>query len=267
MQDHKLAADFRDQVMTSLDNEDKLRDFGGAASVLDQTLAKVVSIHAWNPQVAAVFFDNGLFLVAYKMAPQAEWQVAQTDRWAGDSPADPFDMDSMDPGDHVERVEPKFFLYIDRDGRPTPAGRRGAYFCGKSVSLPTKHAQPKTTASSPPATPKPGPKPTGGAPRSASQSPSPPKASANQASATADRERSDTALGCSVTAVGVIGLLVVGLACAGMFGSDLFEGPAPASKETSASDAVDKLEKATKSGRKKSRKGKGKGKRRKKSGR
>ena len=106
MQDHKMAADFRDAILTSLDEEDKLREFGGNNDIRLQSLATVITIHAWNPQVAAVFFDNGKFLVAWKMGPGMPWQVAQTDTWTGESPADPFDMggghvvpnSALDPG-------------------------------------------------------------------------------------------------------------------------------------------------------------------------
>ena len=222
MQDHKMAADFRDAILTSLDEEDKLREFGGNNDIRLQSLATVITIHAWNPQVAAVFFDNGKFLVAYKMGPGMPWQVAQTDTWTGASPADPFDMDSMDPGDHVQRVDPKFFVFVDRNGQPTKAGKLGLYSRWKPVSLPQHQTHPP---------PSPTKKPTSGQAakktrpeRSASAATS--KATSPEArlpEGTPKSERADAILGVSVTLALGLGLLVLMLACGGFF---VFQGGA-----------------------------------------
>jgi hypothetical protein len=116
-QNNELAASHRDQILGSLTEQGLLSDFEGA---------KMVSIYAWNPQMGALFFNNGKFLVTYKMASGQPWQLAQTDEWEGN--IDPYDLDGIDVSNsNVQLMDPKLFVYTGKDGVVTAAGRMGIY--------------------------------------------------------------------------------------------------------------------------------------------
>lgn len=116
-QDNDLAASHRDQILSSLDEQGALEAVDGAS---------LLTMHAWNPQVAALFFNNGQTVVTFKMAPGQPWQLAQVMPWEG-TDADPYDMDTVPTPENVQLVEPKVFVYTGKDGEPTAAGRAGTY--------------------------------------------------------------------------------------------------------------------------------------------
>ena len=119
-QDNALAKRFRDQILSSLN------DLEGFSSMLDERL---LTIHAWNPQMAAMFYagdDNddtysgNLMVVTYKMSPDAAFQLA------GIQPtdADPYDLEGFFPQAEAMNAtiqEPKLFVYVDKQGNDTAA--------------------------------------------------------------------------------------------------------------------------------------------------
>ena len=111
----RLAAQFRDEVLFHLEY---LLYLPKAIVTAPQVSATVLTIHAWNRQTAAVFFDNGKFLVAYKLKPKSWWKLASVEDWKG-TEADPYDFESIDPGSNVVVKEPKFFVYVTKDGTQT----------------------------------------------------------------------------------------------------------------------------------------------------
>ena len=118
-----LAASFRDEVIHHLKSGRKLSQEFITPS---RDVVSVISIHAWNRQVAALFFANGKFIVTYRMGPGSLWEVATVDDWT-DTDADPYNFESMDPGPNVQVIEPKFFVFVTQDGRLTEAGRMGQH--------------------------------------------------------------------------------------------------------------------------------------------
>ena len=121
--DPLLAARFRDEVLFHLEYRMHLPK---AIVTAPQVSAAVLTIHAWNRQTAAVFFDNGKFLVAYKLKPKSWWKLSSVETWKG-TEADPYDFESIDPGSNVVVKEPKFFVYVTKDGKQTEAGRKGEH--------------------------------------------------------------------------------------------------------------------------------------------
>ena len=116
-QDNALAKSFRDKVTTSLAEQDAYEPF---------LEARLLTIHAWNPQTAALFFEGDHMVVTYKMQPDEPWQLAgvQDITTLGVDDFDIYDLQASIPmakqmGGVVQ--DPRLFVYVDKDGNDTAA--------------------------------------------------------------------------------------------------------------------------------------------------
>jgi len=110
-QDNALAKSFRDRILASLN------DLDGFESMKNERL---LTIHAWNPQMAALFYANEHMVVTYKMTPDAAWQLAGLQ----EVDVDPYDMEGFLPQAKelgAQIMQPKLFVYVDKDGHDTAA--------------------------------------------------------------------------------------------------------------------------------------------------
>jgi len=113
-QDNELAKRFRDQILEGVSE----------AEAFDPVkVERLLTIHAWNPQMGAMFYENNHMAIAYKMEAGAAWQLAGVQDIT-DAGVDPYDMEGFFPqAEEMGAViqQPKLFVYVGKDGCDTAA--------------------------------------------------------------------------------------------------------------------------------------------------
>ena len=110
-QNNALAKDFRQRVTSSLSEQEQYAPF---------LSERIMTIHAWNPQYAGIFFENGQFLITYWRGQDNPWEIAGAQ---GDHGIDPYELNQSVEAlaGQVQMMEPKLFVYVGKDGEDTAA--------------------------------------------------------------------------------------------------------------------------------------------------
>ena len=113
-QDNDMARSFRDEILESLTGHKAFQSLGDR---------RLLTIHAWNRRMAAMFFEGQQMVVTYQVPSDQPWKLAGIDTFEGDI----YDLQASFPvAKQVNGIikEPKLFVYIDREGNETACHKR-----------------------------------------------------------------------------------------------------------------------------------------------